>query len=462
MHFHNFVIVIIAIFCAIIFTINLDKIQAEYSLVAKIPITGQGSPQHLAFEHNTYRNFLYATTISSFGDIHIIDPSTNTVIDTINLEQNSTHYISDIAYNPITQMIYILEGGSNQQGQSFYQISVLDPNTQQVGTTIPLRGFPGHIAVNPISGYMYATSWGINTGSNTVYIIDPSHSIVNTISIPMAYGITYNFNKDLVYVSSYEYYSNNGRVYIVDPNIPSVVKILRVGNLPGPGIAYNYINDKVYVSNIRSSTVSVIDSSTNNLINDIPVGSFPDEILYNTYDGNIYVNNLNSASISVIDSRTDTIKETIGGYSSTPLYVSDLKVDSSTGFIYMSGYDNYVYVYQNLKQSNICSKENQKHWDKIIFQITSPDLASTVNLPLNSELDIKVQDSPLNVSDLKEKVIAFLNLTPSQENRNAIEIIDVDYHIACTPTEPVMESMKKSNQTKLITPIENLTSLTLR
>jgi YVTN family beta-propeller protein len=458
MHFHSFVIFVIVIFFAIILSFNFNKVQAEYSLVTKIPIPNGQIPQLLAFEHNDRRNLLYVTISSSAGDIEIIDPLTNTIIDTINLGQNSTHFISDMTYNPITQKLYLLHSGS-QQGHFFYQISVLDPDTQQIVNTIPLGGPPGNIAINPISGDMYVTS----EGANTVYKIDPLHTIVNTISIPMAYGITYNFNKDLVYVTPFEINSNNGRVYVIDPQIASIIKIINVGNLPGVGIAYNFINDKVYVSNSRSSTVSVIDSSTNTLINDIPVGSFPYEILYNTYDGNMYVSNLNSHSISVIDSRTDTIKKTISESLSNPLLVFDMKVDSSTGYIYMSGYDGYVYVYQNIQHSNTCSKENQKHWDKIIFQITSENLTSTTNLPINSELDIKVQDSPVNVIDLKEKVIAFLNLTSTQENRDAIDIIDVDYDIACTSIEPVTESKQnQNNQTKSFLPTEDPTSLTIR
>ena|SRR5215212_9031285 len=450
--FNQFIIIVIMIsIVPLIYNIDILDVFGEYSLVKKIPIVGtSGGPVYITYDQQN--GLFFVSTYGSSGQIFVINSRTNDILSNFTLGQNTVNYVSDLAYNPITQKVYVLNSGFNFTGSFFHQISIIDPSTRNVVDVIPIGVNPAKIAVDPISGTMYVTA----LGANKVYIINSSHSIVNTISIPTPYGITYNFKNDLVYVNSYEYYSNNGHVYVIDPKISSIIKIIKVGNLPAEGISSHPAYGKVYVSNIRSSSVSVIDSATNTLVNDIPVGAYPSEIFYNSYDGNMYINNLNSPSISVLNSKTDTIKDSIKS-----LTIGDIAVDTSTGFIYLTN-DNQrsIYVLKEIKQSSTCPIENQKHWDKIIFRITSPDIASTLNLPLNSELDIKIQDSPLNVSDLKEKIIAFLNLPSSEENRNAIDILNVDYDVVCSISEPIMKPIKGQN--KLFSPTENLTKLLIK
>src|SRR5437868_3580837 len=80
----------------------------------------------------------------------------------------------------------------------------------------------------------------------------------------------------------------------------------------------------------------------------------------------------------------------------------------------------------------VCPPKNVQHWDKIVFSIMSPDLGTRVNLPVNSELDIKVLDDPLKVADLKQKVLTFLNVP--DEPRSSIQIANVEYSITCVST----------------------------
>ena len=80
-------------------------------------------------------------------------------------------------------------------------------------------------------------------------------------------------------------------------------------------------------------------------------------------------------------------------------------------------------------QAEVCPPGNVQHWDKIVFYIASPDLARRLNLPMNTELDIKVLDDPLKVADLKQKVLTFLNAP--DELRSSIQILEVRYAIIC-------------------------------
>jgi hypothetical protein len=81
-------------------------------------------------------------------------------------------------------------------------------------------------------------------------------------------------------------------------------------------------------------------------------------------------------------------------------------------------------------QNIICpTKDDVQHWDKIVFFIRTPDLASKVSLPVNSELDIKVLDDPHKVADIKQRVLTFLNVPT--ELRSSIQIVNVEYSIIC-------------------------------
>jgi hypothetical protein len=86
------------------------------------------------------------------------------------------------------------------------------------------------------------------------------------------------------------------------------------------------------------------------------------------------------------------------------------------------------------------------HFDKIVFLITgqlhTPPNASDAdkralsNLPLNTELDIKVRDNPRAVANLKAKVLTFLGAALDLENANFILIKEVEYTAVLCPKAP--------------------------
>ena len=72
-----------------------------------------------------------------------------------------------------------------------------------------------------------------------------------------------------------------------------------VGSQPG-GILRNPTNNNLYVTNSGSSTVSVINPTTNVVTGTIPTGSTPAGIAYNTNNNHIYVTNFGSNTVSLI------------------------------------------------------------------------------------------------------------------------------------------------------------------
>jgi YVTN family beta-propeller protein len=106
---------------------------------------------------------------------------------------------------------------------------------------------------------------------------------------------------------------------------------ITVGTVP-KFLAVNRTTNLIYVSNLISGTVSVIDGNTNAVMATVTVGLNPEGIDVNPTTNTVYVANLLSNSISVIDGGTNTVAATIVGVSA-PLGVA---VNSTTNQIFVS------------------------------------------------------------------------------------------------------------------------------
>jgi hypothetical protein len=78
------------------------------------------------------------------------------------------------------------------------------------------------------------------------------------------------------------------------------------------------------------------------------------------------------------------------------------------------------------------------HMDKIIFQIVGQlkaqldaDQPALDAVPRRTDLDIKVIDNPSTVADLKGKVLTFLGAADTSDNREGLQIVDVEYAVIC-------------------------------
>ena len=107
---------------------------------------------------------------------------------------------------------------------------------------------------------------------------------------------------------------------------------IRVGDGP-EGIAYDPVNKRMYVTNIRDGTISVIDTATNTIIDTNPntpdeidpikVGDEPNDIAYDPVNKRMYVVNAFGKSVSVINTNTNRVIDT---NPNTPDEIDPIKV----------------------------------------------------------------------------------------------------------------------------------------
>lgn len=141
-------------------------------------------------------------------------------------------------------------------------------------------------------------------------------------------GIAYNSLNNTMYVTNH----GGTTVSVINCTTNAVVATITVGNSPR-GIAYNSADNTMYVTLYFDGEVVVIDCETNTVTGSpITVGSavIPD-IVYNSVDNTMYVSNNGSADISVIDCDTNTVTATIA-------------LSFSPNIIAYNSYSNTIYV----------------------------------------------------------------------------------------------------------------------
>ncbi len=255
-------------------------------------------PYLFQIAYDPVNGYLYAPD-ESLNKIWVFSPSGSTYSETgfINLPAGG----GGIAYDPSNQEMYITIPSLNE-------VVVLAPNSASIVNTIsslPLD--PQYLAYDPSNGIMYVTSDSANaitgiTGTNSLV------SVTGTFSYPK--GIVYDpSNKDL-YVANYESKS----VTVIDTNTEQEIANITITGQKVYGIAYDPVNSYIYVTDyydtvtsLVGTTVSIINSTTNDYVGSITVGLEPQGIAYDPANGDMYVTNTVSDTVSVISSPSVSI-----------------------------------------------------------------------------------------------------------------------------------------------------------
>jgi YVTN family beta-propeller protein len=133
------------------------------------------------------------------------------------------------AVNPITNKIYL----PNPDGSRQATVSVVDCSTNTVVATVPVGIYPVSIAVNPMTNKIYV----VNQGSNSVSVIDGStNTVIKTLS----------WSGDRTYMDT----------------------VIQIGEKPDY-VAVNSETNRIYVVNNWFGTVSVIDGTSDTVVDAI-------------------------------------------------------------------------------------------------------------------------------------------------------------------------------------------------
>lgn len=164
-----------------------------------------------------------------------------------------------------------------------------------IETTIPTGSGPWSVAVNSNTNKIYV----LNKNDNNIEIID-GDNLNNKcfVNISKATAVAVNPETNKIYVTSL-----GNRLTVIDGTTKNITNIIPVGETPC-SIAVDEIRNIIYVANHFGNNVTIIDGNTNKFIATVPVGTCPNGIEVNPNTNKIYVANQDSGNVTVIDGDT--------------------------------------------------------------------------------------------------------------------------------------------------------------
>ncbi|MEU0244605.1 YncE family protein [Streptomyces sp. NPDC006235] len=147
-----------------------------------------------------------------------------------------------VAVDPVSHRVYVTQ-------PDFNSVSVVDPATKAVISTIPVRQQPTNIVIDAQRRRSYVA----NSGFNAVSVIDIDTGGVADIDVGAGpNGLAVDSRGD-VYVTH-----PDGLVRLIDAGSSTVIARIPVGSQPA-GLAFEPHSDRLYVANSGDGTVSAID-----------------------------------------------------------------------------------------------------------------------------------------------------------------------------------------------------------
>jgi YVTN family beta-propeller protein len=175
------------------------------------------------------------------------------------------------------------------------------------------------------------TTTSVDFDSFAVSVSDGQATTPATVTVPVlpavfankTAGVTGTAPYGVTVVGNRAYVANQGTntVTVLDTSnaaAPTLVRTITVGSGP-TGLVASPDGSKVYVANKNSGTVSVIRTSDNTVVDinpatttvdSIKVGSQPEFLALNTTGSRLYVTNYGSSTVSVIDTATNKLIDT--------------------------------------------------------------------------------------------------------------------------------------------------------
>lgn len=224
------------------------------------------------------------------GTVTVIDPTTNSVSNTITLPQTSTPY----------------------------GITAADPLGRVYVAARYCPGLPGlcatEVAILPIDV----------TGDS---VVTADIVKLNTDSLRFPQGLAFNPNDHKLYVAM-----DSGYVKVVDPTTDAETgTILVQAGMTLTDVAVNPVTDTVYVTNWTGGGIAVIDPTTGTVVNSQPANT-PQGINVDPLHNRIYYASSNNNTVNEIDGTNEGTHTLIVG--NTGDFPQAAGVDPRTGTVY--------------------------------------------------------------------------------------------------------------------------------
>ena len=294
-----------------------------YVVAATVPV---GSiPTGIAVNPNGTKVY-----VTNWGDntTSVIDTATNTITATVNVGNNP----GAVAVTSDGTKVYVVNVGDGT-------VSVIDTVTNNVIAKVNVggTGLRG-VAVTPDGTKVYVANDRSDADPDTVYVIDTvKNNVTATVTVGnMAGGVAVTPDGTKVYVANY----GSNDVSVIDTATDNLItNVPAVGWGPG-SVAITPDGTKVYVTTYHSPYyVYVIDTTKDEVISNVKnIGKFPIAIAITTDGTQAYVVSEGTGTVSVIDTSTNEVKKLLNNIGPGGIAFQPAPLPTSSG----DGYKKYL------------------------------------------------------------------------------------------------------------------------
>ena len=218
-------------------------------------------------------------------------------------------------------------------------VSVINTADNLVIATVTIGNTPNGIAFDSENNRMYYSlgNWLADVTKRIRFIDTADHSVSANIATaePIAWGIAFDSKNDRMYVVNWNGVScctpDNSSVSVINTATNRLIANIPVGD-KSYEIAFDSANDRMYVTNSADNTVSVISTANNSVIATVSVGDRPNPIAFDSANNRMYVGNQVDETVSVISTANNSVIATI----SVGDYPRGIAFDSANNRMYVT------------------------------------------------------------------------------------------------------------------------------
>jgi len=223
----------------------------------ELTLTGHISVEKKPASVVATKNFIYVANSDS-DNVSVIDIKENKQVGTINTGKMPV----SLCFDGKEGLLYVLNGRSNN-------VSVIDTGSNTIIKTIETEEFPCSGAVSAENLFI------VNQVSCSLSVINKKTGQKSTIKLgqsPKACLLLPEGNK--LYVTNYR----DDSLSVVDCKEQKVIKTIDIGKNP-TGMVLWHEKKRLYVANGGSNTISIIDIITDQPVKEIQAGNFPYDLI---------------------------------------------------------------------------------------------------------------------------------------------------------------------------------------
>ncbi len=221
--------------------------------------------------------------------------------------------------------------------------ALVDSATLDVEAIAPTGENPHEVAVSPDGARAYVTDYG-NAEGDSITVLDlTTGEVAGAWNLgdhrgPHGVWVSAGLENDLVWATT----EGTGTVLEIDAETGGLLRHWETGQEVSHMVTPLPDYSKLYIANIGSGSVSVIDRSDDS-VTTVPTGAGAEGIDVAPNGSEVWVTNRDAGTISIIDPATDTVTETFSSGGDVPIRIK-FTPDGSRAYVSNAG-SNAVTVF---------------------------------------------------------------------------------------------------------------------